>query len=341
MPIHPGDVLAGYRVIQLLGRGGMGEIWSAADANGRRQVAIKVLLPRAAHKPQLVRRFEREAQAVASIDSPYVCKLISCEKSESGAHLLVFEKLDGESLGQRLKREQYLPFAEVGPIVDDVLQGLCAAHAAGVVHRDLKPANVFLEWTRDPQRPERAKILDFGISKLTRPEEGGRREPTLTDLDATLGSFAYMAPEQVHGSARADARADIYAVGALAFRALAGRLPFEGTSAGMILALKVDRDAPSLADVTGDRWPAGLERFLGKALQRPRDARFASAREALEAWRQIQPAALSRRAPAAGQASLADEVSTETDVDEGSQTEVSGSRWDVQVAAPPGGRGAQ
>jgi serine/threonine-protein kinase len=292
--IHPGDILAGYRVTHLLGRGGMGEVWAAVrgdagEERGRPDVAIKVLLARAALKPDLVLRFEREARIASAIKSPYVCELIEVATDPDGAHLLVFEHLSGESLADRLKREQYLPFSEVGPIIDDVLQGLRAAHDAGVIHRDLKPGNIFLVNQPQPEgRSERAKILDFGISKLRR--EPGRREPTLTDFNATLGSFAYMAPEQVRGAARADERADIYAVGAVAFRSLSGRLPFEGSTAAGLVALKLEKSAPSLAEATGEQWPAGIERFLERALARNREDRFATAAEALEGWRSIHRA---------------------------------------------------
>jgi serine/threonine-protein kinase len=289
--IHPGDVLAGYRITRLLGRGGMGEVWAAKSETETREVAIKVLLARAAMKPDLVKRFEREAKIASAIKSPYVCQLIEVGTTNDGAHLLVFEQLEGESLADRLKREQYLPLSEVGPIIDDVLQGLVAAHAAGVIHRDLKPGNIYLETLGTPERRDRAKILDFGISKITRREEG---EPTLTAFDATLGSFAYMAPEQVRGAARADERADIYAVGAVAFRSLSGRLPFEGSTAAVLVAMKLDRSAPSLAEATGEKWPTGIERFLERALDRKRERRFASAGEALTSWRAIQPENITR-----------------------------------------------
>lgn len=269
----------------------MGEVWAATSEEGGREVAIKVLLARAAVKPDLVRRFQREAEIARAIKSPYVCQLLEVAQNEDGAHLLVFERLNGESLADRLKREQYLPLSEVGPIIDDVLQGLVAAHAAGVVHRDLKPGNIFLEHTGAPQRPERAKVLDFGISKLTRR---GKEESTLTAFDATLGSFAYMAPEQVKGAARADERADIYAVGAVTFRALAGRLPFEGTTAAILVSMKLNRTAPSLAEITGEKWPAGVERFLERALAQRREDRFGSASEALTSWRAIQPENITR-----------------------------------------------
>ncbi|UQA55139.1 serine/threonine-protein kinase [Polyangium aurulentum] len=280
---------------RLLGRGGMGEVWAARSDTDGREVAIKVLLARAAVKPDLVRRFQREAEIASAVQSPFVCRLLGVGATPDGAHLLVFEKLEGESLADRLKREQYLPFTEVWPMIEDVLEGLSAAHAAGVIHRDLKPGNIYLERTSQPDRPERAKILDFGISKLRRGD-GEQAEPTLTAFDATLGSFAYMAPEQVRGAARADERADIYAAGAVAFRSLSGRLPFEGTTAALLVAMKLERQAPSLAEATGDRWPTGIERFLERALERQRENRFSSAVEALAAWRKLAPGAPSRGA---------------------------------------------
>jgi serine/threonine-protein kinase len=275
----------------------MGEVWAARSDTDGREVAIKVLLARAAVKPDLVRRFQREAEIASAIQSPFVCRFIEVGATPDGAHLLVFEKLEGESLADRLKREQYLPFSEVWPIVEDVLEGLAAAHAAGVIHRDLKPGNIYLERTSQPERPERAKILDFGISKLKRGD-GEQAEPTLTAFDATLGSFAYMAPEQVRGAARADERADIYAAGAVAFRSLSGRLPFEGTTAALLVAMKLERQAPSLAEATGDRWPSGIERFLERALARKREDRFPSALEALEAWRTLAPGTPARKVAA-------------------------------------------
>lgn len=340
MAIHPGDTLAGYRVTQLLGRGGMGEVWAAQSPDGHEEVAIKVLLPNAAVKPDLVARFEREARVTASIESEYVCKLLGHERDPTGAHLLIFEKLVGESLSERLKRELYLPFAEVGPLVADALAGLAAAHRVGVIHRDLKPGNIFIEWTNQPDRPERAKVLDFGISKLTKKEKGRRDEPSLTDFDATLGSFAYMAPEQVRGAARVDERADIYAMGAVAFRALAGRLPFEGSNAGMIIALKLDRPAPSLSEVTGDRWPAGLERFLETTLQRDPELRFRNATEAGQVWREILPVAISRRdvPPPERHASPAQYV-TDTSIDGAPTMTEAAAPWDGAPTATEVGDG--
>jgi serine/threonine-protein kinase len=318
----------------------MGEVWAGESSDGTHEVAIKILLPNAAMKPEIVARFEREARVCASIESDYVCRLLGHQRDPSGAHLLIFEKLEGETVSERLKRELYLPFAEVGPLVDDAFQGLAAAHRAGVIHRDLKPGNIFIEWTNIPERPERAKVLDFGISKLTKKEKGRRDEPSLTDFDATLGSFAYMAPEQVRGAARVDQRADLYAMGAVAFRALAGRLPFEGSNAGMIIALKLDRPAPSLSEVTGDQWPSGLERFLASVLHRDPEYRFGSAEEALSNWREIMPSAVMRRSAPPERPRGVMAYPQDTSLDEPpTMTEVGASRWDAAPTATEVGDG--
>jgi eukaryotic-like serine/threonine-protein kinase len=281
-----------YRVRRLIGSGGMGEVY-AADGKSGEKVAIKVLHDKAAQDKDLVARFHREAAIAAQIKSQHIANILGAGKDRDGRLWIAFELLSGEGLDERLRREQYLSFAEVAPVVDDGLQGLAAAHNAGVVHRDIKPANLFIEKRRltareiaNDESEERTRILDFGVSKIRAPK-GQRSEPSLTAFDATLGSFAYMAPEQVRGSARVDQRADLYALGAVAFRALSGRLPFEGQNALTLIALKLDREPPTLSATTGDAWPAGIERFLAKMMARDREKRFASAEEALATWRRV------------------------------------------------------
>ncbi len=284
-----GTVVGGrYKVRRLIGQGGMGEVYSA-DGKGGEKVALKVLHERAAQDPDMVARFQREASIAAQVKSPYVARILGAGKDRNGRLWIAFERLAGEGLDERLRREQYLSFADVAPIVDDALQGLSAAHRAGVIHRDIKPANLFIEKREnvpEGEADERTRILDFGISKM-RSKKDRKSEPSLTAFDATLGSFAYMAPEQVRGSARVDERADLYALGAVAFRALTGRLPFEGTNALTLIALKLDREPPSLASTTGDDWPGVIERFLEKMMARDRERRFASASEALDDWRKV------------------------------------------------------
>jgi serine/threonine-protein kinase len=288
-----GTVIGGaYKVRRLIGSGGMGEVY-AAEGRGGEKVAIKVLHERAAQDPDLVARFQREASIAARIKSPFVASIVGAGKDRNGRLWIAFERLNGEGLDTRLKREHYLSFADVAPVVDDALQGLDAAHKAGVIHRDIKPANLFVERrsltdaqaaANEPE--ERTRILDFGVSKM-RSRQGRKSEPSLTAFDATLGSFAYMAPEQVRGSARVDERADLYALGAVAFRCLTGRLPFEGQNAMSLVALKLDREPPSLASVTGDEWPGVIERYLLRMMARDREKRFATALEAREAWREV------------------------------------------------------
>lgn len=289
-----GQTLGGvYKLVRLIGSGGMGEVY-AAEGKSREKVAIKVLHDKAAQDKDLVARFHREASVAAQIKSPHIAAILGAGKDRDGRLWIAFELLSGEGLDERLRREQYLSFGEMAPIVDDALQGLVAAHRAGVIHRDIKPGNLFVERRKLSARDiagdepeERTRILDFGVSKV-RAREGSRRsEPSLTAFDATLGSFAYMAPEQVRGSARVDERADLYALGAVAFRALSGRLPFEGQNALTLIALKLDRDPPSLSQTTGDDWPASIERFLSKMMARDRGKRFVGAPEALSAWRKV------------------------------------------------------
>jgi serine/threonine-protein kinase len=287
-----GAVIGGtYKILRLIGTGGMGEVYSASTKTGDK-VAIKVLHEKAAQDPDVVARFQREATIAAQVKSPYVATILGAGKDRDGRLWIAFELLQGEGLDERLRREQYLSFADVGPIIDDALQGVGAAHKAGVVHRDIKPANLFIEKrtlsaqdVANDEPEERTRILDFGVSKLRRGQR--RSEPSLTAFDATLGSFAYMAPEQVRGSARVDERADLYALGAVAFRTLSGRLPFSGQNALTLIALKLDREPPTLAQTTGDEWPVGIERFLAKMMARDRERRFESAEQALAAWRKV------------------------------------------------------
>ncbi len=283
-----------YTMRRLIGAGGMGEVY-AADGKRGEKVAIKVLNDKAARDRDLLARFDREAAIAAQIKSPHIAAILGSGKGPDGRPWIAFELLSGEALDERLRREQYLSFADVAPIVDDALRGLADAHRAGVIHRDIKPGNLFIEKRSLSKRAaaanepeERTRILDFGVSKV-RPPKGVRRksEPSLTAYDATLGSFAYMAPEQVRGSARVDERADLYALGAVAFRALSGRLPFEGQNALTLIALKLDREPPTLSATTGDEWPGSIERFLAKMMARTREDRYGSANEALLAWRKV------------------------------------------------------
>jgi eukaryotic-like serine/threonine-protein kinase len=330
--LAPGSIIGGiYKIRRLIGQGGMGEVY-AAEARGGEKVALKILHERAAQDPDLVARFNREADIAKKIESPFVAAILGAGKERDGRLWIAFERLVGEGLDERLRREQYLSFAEVAPIVEDALQGLHAAHEAHVVHRDIKPANLFIEKRKltpeeihAGEHEERTRILDFGVSKM-KSNAARRSEPSLTAFDATLGSFAYMAPEQVRGSARVDERADLYALGAVAFRALTGRLPFEGSNALTLIALKLDRDPPSLAQTTGDTWPKPIEQYLAKIMAREREKRYGSAHDALDAWRKVIGKMGNRRGtaqrppppPPPSYQSIRDDVTAATFTDAGS-----------------------
>jgi serine/threonine-protein kinase len=258
-----------------LGRGAVGEVWDALDRSTGARVALKWLRPEAAREPDVIDRFVREGKLARRVDSAHVCRLVA-EGAVSGAPYLVFERLEGEPLSERLARARALSAAEVAAIVEQLLEGLAAAHAVDVVHRDLKPSNVFL--VRAPRGPL-VKILDFGVAKLLSDRNVSTTEGVV------LGSVPYMAPEQIGASARADARADVYAAGVLAFRMLSGRVPFEG-SAVSVLARKGVSVAPTLASATGREWPSEMEAFVARSLAIHPDGRYPSARLALDAWRE-------------------------------------------------------
>ena len=274
-----------YRLKELLGSGGMGEVWEAESEVHDEPVAIKFLLERVAHRKDIQERFRREAEATARVQSRYVCQLLDKGLTAEGGMYLVFELLRGESLAARIQRERFLPLREMLPITIDVLRGVEHAHDAHVLHRDLKPGNVFLSAATDGT--EQAVILDFGVSKII-SQVRGMTEPTLTAYHGTVGSFAYMAPEQVRGAARVDERADIYAVGSMMFRALAGRLPFDGTTAKMVASRKLATPPPTLQQVTGLLWPKSLETFMRKCLSRVPDRRYPTAAAARSALEQLQ-----------------------------------------------------
>jgi eukaryotic-like serine/threonine-protein kinase len=281
-----GEIICGRYLVQgRIGKGGMGEVWACQDLVTRLPVAAKILLQRAARRPDLQKRFRREAKIAARIQSEYVCSVLDQGCSENGTHFIVFERLIGESLAERLKRELCLSFEETWLLVCDILRGLQAAHAVGVIHRDLKPGNIFLVEAQSPF--PKGKLLDFGVSKMVSPSATSD-DRSLTAVDATLGSFAYMAPEQVKGSAGVDERADIYALGVVAFRCLTSFLPFEAISAEAMVRAKIHLKAPHLRDVTGEHWPSMIEDFFTRALATERESRFGSAQETLEAWSAIK-----------------------------------------------------
>lgn len=220
--IAAGDLVDGkYRIIRTIGEGGWGVVFEGENIRTFKRVAIKVLRPHSGLTKDIIQRFEREAQAAGRIGSEHIVEVYDLGSLEDGTHYMVMELLTGEELSSRLKVGP-LEGVSVARFTLQLLDGLKAAHEAGILHRDLKPENLFLVPTRTGE--EFVKILDFGISKFN--ANGPQHNATMTG--AVLGSPCYMAPEQARGLKQVDPRTDLYAVGTLMFESLTGRVPFTG-----------------------------------------------------------------------------------------------------------------
>ncbi|HZO13769.1 MAG TPA: serine/threonine-protein kinase, partial [Polyangiaceae bacterium] len=217
------QTLGSYKLGGVLGRGGMGEVYEATHVDTGERAAVKMLLPEVLARPDYVRRFMREVRITASVRSPHVARVLEIGDETAPLPYLAMERLDGEDLAQILRREERLSHEAVVELVRQVARGLHAAGEAGVVHRDLKPHNVFRTGAAEPLW----KILDFGVSQLVESSS------TLTQGEA-IGTPQYMAPEQARGGG-VDARADLYGLGAIAYRALTGRPPFEALDLAEVL----------------------------------------------------------------------------------------------------------
>jgi len=311
--LSSGRRLGAYEILDLVGAGGMGEVYRARDTRLGRTVALKVLPGDLMQSPERRERFEREARAVSRLSHPHICTLYDVGR-EDDTDFLVMEYLEGEPLVQRLSAGA-LPLEAALSYAVQVAGALAAAHRQGVVHRDLKPANVVLTGSG-------AKLLDFGLAKLISPTGADDAAPerageTLVPVDSTrpgllLGTPHYMSPEQAQGGA-IDARSDVFSLGALLFEMLAGRRPFEGGSTAATLASLL-RDDPPRVDELRPEVPKDLADVVATCLARDRELRYRSGAELLEALvacqaqldaRSRRPAAGRRWVPAAGVVALA------------------------------------
>lgn len=284
MDIDPGTVVANrYRISRPLGRGGMGEVFAAENIRTGRPVALKLLRSDSKGKSSAIARFRQEARAAGSINSDHVTQVLDVEEDPEHGVVLVFELLEGESLIDRLKRTGPIPFDELWTIIDQVWMGLVAAHKVGIIHRDLKPSNIFLEARQDGTT--RVKILDFGISKLPK-EMGGE---TLTEMGQSLGTFSFMPPEQIGKAKTVDHRADIYACATMIYQSLTGQLPYASRNILQMVELKGKTDARKLTEATGGPVDARLESFVSQGLARDPGKRWATANDAMAAWRDLKP----------------------------------------------------
>jgi len=266
-----GSVLVGkYRLERQLGRGGVGVVYEAEHLKLKQRVAVKLLASEMHEYPDMVERFEREARAMARLGGPHVARVIDVDQTAEGAAFMVMELLHGHDLQVEVKERGRLPVSEAVHWVRQACEGMIEVHAAGVVHRDLKPANLFL--VELPSGERTLKIMDFGISKIA----GEAIEVTHTTV--SLGTPAYMSPEQVRSAKHIDSRSDIWSLGVILYRLLSGKLPFHGTgSTGMAIAIVNEPPVP-LAEVAPDVPPALLA-VVARAMSKNRDERFSTVQE--------------------------------------------------------------
>lgn len=250
-----------YRLLRLLGRGGMGEVYEARHVVVGRRFALKFLREHLARGPDSLARFMREAQAAGALDSEHIAAVLDFDTAADGSPFLVMEYLAGESLAALLAREGQLPVPRAIAILVQVCSGLDVAHRAGIVHRDLKPDNLFV--TKLPSGSEQIKILDFGIAKLTDLGSDG----AITSSGAILGTPFYMAPEQARGEKSVDFRVDIHALGVIAYELLSGKKPHPGDGYNAILAHILTEPVVPLSTLRPGLEPA-LVAVIERALER-------------------------------------------------------------------------
>lgn len=280
--LQPGTVLADrYRVERTVGQGSMGIVLEATDLTLQMRVALKVMSPERAHNEESRKRFVREAQAVLKLTNEHVTRMYEVGELADGVPFLVMEFLVGHTL-------EHLLFSGGGPLAIDVvldwslqaLEGLAEAHKLGFVHRDVKPENLFLH--EPPGTSPIVKVLDFGAVK-----ELQSKMTKLTRTGSTMGSPAYMPPEQVRAEDNLDQRADVWAMGVTMYELLTGKLPFGGESVPQTLA-SILREEPLPLRRHRPEAPVELEAILSRALIKDRQGRFASCGEMLEAVKGVR-----------------------------------------------------
>ncbi|MCC7541187.1 MAG: protein kinase [Deltaproteobacteria bacterium] len=322
-----------YRVVRKMGEGGMGAVYEVEHVQLGRKLALKTLHPELARSADVVARFQREARAAAAVGSPHIVDVVDLGTAD-GSPFIVMEFLDGGSLRDLLEEQGQLAIPRVLAIVTQCCKALASAHAKGIVHRDLKPDNIMLV---DRDGADFVKLVDFGIAKLVEDSIALDAVAT-TRTGITMGTPQYMSPEQIAGESDIDARADVWAMGAVLFELLTGKPPFEATTMPM-LAVKIHSEkTPSVRDLR-PAIPVRLDAIVQKALAKERAERFATIADfgaAIDALK-MTPAATTQKP--AGAFDYDDETRVDTEPagarTTGSRVSTTPQAWDVDDSRPP------
>ena len=279
-----------YRVLRVLGQGGMGAVYEAEHTGTGRRVAVKVINADMAQKTEMVLRFQREARVAGSIETPHIVQVLDTGTDPtSGTVYMVMEFLRGEDLQQLIKRLGRVPPLTALRLIGQACIGLGKAHAAGVIHRDIKPANLFL--CVQEGSPVTVKVVDFGIAKIM-VEPGSGDEAGLTRTGGMLGSPLYMSPEQATGRKTIDHRTDVWSLGVVLYQALSGRVPHLAETLGALIMAICSEPVPPLQSVAP--WvPTEIAEIVHRSLAPDPSARFSSMAALLQAIQQLVPDRLS------------------------------------------------